>query len=363
VESAEENDDETVEWKIVCSRLDVLASTRGENGEDWGRLLSFKDGDARVHEWAMPMEMLAGDGHAYRERLLSMGLIIEPGKKARERLHQYIASTMPTARARAVSRVGWHGGSFVLPDAVIGKAGISGDAAERILIQNTSALEHAFRASGGLEDWQREIASHCRGNSRLVFAVSAAFAPPLLYVLDEESGGFHFSGASTIGKTTDLIAAGSVWGGGGIKGYLRQWRATANGLEGVASLHCDTLLCLDEIAQVSAREAGEVAYMLANGQGKSRAHRDGSGKPPLVWRTLFMSTGELSLADKVAEDGRRSATAGQQLRVLDVPADAGGDSAFSTPSTVLKTEIFLRAILRRRRPNSTVRRAGRFLRK
>jgi putative DNA primase/helicase len=39
---------------------------------------------------------------------------------------------------------------------------------------------------------------------------------------------------------------------------------------------------------------------------------------------LFLSSGEISIADKVAEDGRgRRVTAGQQVRVVDIPADAG----------------------------------------
>jgi uncharacterized protein (DUF927 family) len=36
-----------------------------------------------------------------------------------------------------------------------------------------------------------------------------------------------------------------------------------------------------------------------------------------------LSTGEISLADKIGEDGRRPATAGQKVRVIDLPADAG----------------------------------------
>src|SRR5262249_46805279 len=105
-------------------------------------------------------------------------------------------------------------------------------------------------------------------------------------------------------------------------GYLRQWRATANGLEGIAALHCDTLLCLDELSEVNPREAGNIAYMLANGQGKARARRDGSARPAFVWRVLFLSSGEITLVDKVREDDRQRATAGQQVRILDIPADA-----------------------------------------
>jgi putative DNA primase/helicase len=317
VEYADAHNDE-IDWVFVCSRLDIAAVTRNEIGEEWGRLLTFRDDDGREHRWAMPMELLAGDGTTYRERLLSMGVHIGPGPKARHRLHEYIQTTTPATRVRSVSRLGWHGGVFVLPDAVFGDPG-----QERVIYQTAYATEHGFRVSGTLSEWQEHVAIPCAGNSRLVFAVSCAFAASLVYLVNGESVGYHLRGPSSLGKTTAILVGGSVVGGGDLKGYMRQWRATANGLEGVAALHCDSLLCLDEISQLSSREAGEVAYLLANGQGKSRARRDGSGKPPAAWRTVFLSTGEISLADKVGEDGHRLATAGQQVRVIDVAADAG----------------------------------------
>jgi putative DNA primase/helicase len=105
-----------------------------------------------------------------------------------------------------------------------------------------------------------------------------------------ESGGFHFRGASSIGKSTALLAAGSVWGGGGRNGFLTSWRATSNGLEGVAVTHNDALVCLDELSLVAARDASESAYMLANGSGKSRAARNGSLRKPAEWALLFLSS-------------------------------------------------------------------------
>src|ERR1041384_3352583 len=62
--------------------------------------------------------------------------------------------------------------------------------------------------------------------------------------------------------------------------------------------------------------------MLANGVGKSRAHRDGSIRVSAQWRLLFLSTGELKLAYKMREYVRR-AKAGQEVRLVDVPANAG----------------------------------------
>ena len=92
----------TVEWKWFCSRLEIDAETRSNEGEEWGRLLRVTDRDGRVKFWAMPMAMLAGDGTAYRERLLSLGLIISPGKFARDALHEYVSTARPKAKARCV---------------------------------------------------------------------------------------------------------------------------------------------------------------------------------------------------------------------------------------------------------------------
>jgi putative DNA primase/helicase len=307
-----------IEEVPVCSRLEVVSLTRDSNGGEWGRLLQFRDPDGRMHEWAMPTEMLAGDGTEYRRRLWEQGLTIWPSRDARFALHEYISQCRPAGRARAVTRVGWHDNVFVLPDAVYGDT-----QGERTLYQSAVAIAHAFNMRGSLEDWQRNVAALCIDNSRLLFAVSVGFATALLHLTGDESGGFNYVGRSSVGKTTALRVGGSVWGGSQTpSGYLRPWRATANGLEGVAALHCDTVLCLDELSEVNAREAGNIAYMLANGQGKARAQRDGSARPAFEWRVLFLSSGEITLADKVREDERQRPTAGQQVRVLDIPADA-----------------------------------------
>ena len=87
-------------------------------------------------------------------------------------------------------------------------------------------------------------------------------------------------------------------------------------------MHNDTLLLLDELAQVDPRAAAQIAYMLANGKGKGRASRDGGARKISEWLTIFISTGEISLSTKMSEGGKHS-TAGQEVRVLDIPADAG----------------------------------------
>jgi len=110
-----------------------------------------------------------------------------------------------------------------------------------------------------------------------------------------------------------------VYGG---RNYLQRWRATDNGIESLAAQHSDGLLCLDELAQMDGRVAGEAAYMLANGQGKQRANRTGGARNRLAWRLLFFSAGEIGLAEHMGEANKRT-RAGQELRMIDLPADAG----------------------------------------
>lgn len=313
-------DGETLPLAWICSPLRITAMTRDADGNAWGRLLEFRDQDKRPHRWAMPLELLAGDGSEYRRALLGMGLEIAPSLQARQRLTEYIQTAPVTARARCVQKTGWHDGAFVLPDTTHGENG------ERVLLQSLHDPA-AMRTAGTLEQWRDSVGRFCIGNSRLSLAVSTAFAAPLLGITGDESGGLNFQGASSTGKTTALAAAVSVWGG---SDYLQRWRATTNGLEATATAHNDALLCLDELAQVEAKEAGSVAYMLANGAGKQRARRDGLAKPKATWRMLFLSAGEIGLAQHMREAGKK-ARAGQEVRLADIPADAGaGHGLFET---------------------------------
>ncbi|MBF0191724.1 MAG: DUF927 domain-containing protein [Magnetococcales bacterium] len=297
----------------ICSPLHVTARTRDAFQGNHGRLLEFDDPDGHHHTWSMPMSLLAGDGAELRSTLLSKGLELSTARKARDLLADYLQRARPAVVATCVERVGWHGGAFVLPDQTIGAV------SERILLQTGEFEQTGFEMSGTLEDWQREVAAKCAGNSRLVFAVSAAFAAGLLHLVGDESGGFNFTGQSSSGKTTALTAAVSVWGG---PGRLQRWRATANGLESLAAIHNDTLLCLDELAQVSPQEAGEIAYLLANGTGKARSNRDGSARRKAAWRLLFLSAGEIGLSEHMRTVGK-TARAGQEVRLADIPADTG----------------------------------------
>ncbi|MFL9871362.1 DUF927 domain-containing protein [Paraburkholderia megapolitana] len=316
----------------VSTRIDVIAETRNEMNSEWGYLLEFTDRDSILKRWAVPAALFAGDGTELRRTLLDMGVKLGVTQIARTQIANYIQMAQPDERVRCVPRVGWHDGAFVLPDRVIGTG------KESMIYQADMPIQSQFRDSGALDDWRREVAAYCVGNSRLLFCVATAFAGPLLHFSGLQSGGFHLLGTTSKGKSTGGVIAASVFGSGN---YVRSWKATDNALEAVATQHSDALLVLDEIGQVEARLVGDVIYMLANESGKARATRNGTAKPVLSWRLLFLSNGEKGVAALMAE-ANKPMKGGIEVRLPAIPAEVGEMGVveelhgFETPAALIE---------------------------
>jgi uncharacterized protein (DUF927 family) len=301
----------------ICPPLEVAARTSDFNAEGCGKLVRFRNRQGYEKRCIIASASLIGEGPEALQRLISMGFKPNRDRKSLELLKDYVYEAEPEKDIRCVSQIGWHCQYFVFPDESIGPNG-----SDEVLFHSEYAPEHLYRTAGSLEEWRSSIASRCAGNSRLVFAVSVAFAAALLDLLKADGVGFHFRGLSSTGKTTALLAAGSVWGGGGQNGFLDTWRATANGLEARAALHNHALLCLDEFGEVSEREVGEIVYALGNGGGKGRMTKHITSRASNTFKLLYLSSGERSLSDAMKSAGRH-AKGGQEVRLVDIEADAG----------------------------------------
>ncbi|MGD0186966.1 MAG: DUF927 domain-containing protein [Roseiarcus sp.] len=314
----------TIDSTWICAPFEILGACRDPNGSSWGKLIRFRDADGRTHDRHISDAALQGDFPKLCADLADAGLRISPLQQ--RGLAEYLSSLSVDGRVTVVNRTGWHdiGGKhvFALPSEAIGV----GDGA-RVIID--AAALGPYEARGSLDDWKQGVGGLTSGHALPVFMVSAALAGPLVHLVGAEGGGVHVFGNTSIGKSAMLQAAASVWGRGDTGGYVRSWRATANGLEGAAASATDTCLVLDELGLAEPRDVAASVYSLANGQGKARATRDGSLRDPKSWRVSVLSSGELPLEAKLGEDRGRRARAGQLLRVLDIPADRGlGFGAF-----------------------------------
>ena len=308
---AKYNKDGVDKERRICSYLKILAQTRTGTGTGWGRLLEWRDNDNAMHKWAMPMNLLAGDSTDVASELLDSGLFIAPGKKSL--VLEYIQCADTIARITCTDRTGWHGNAYITPDKNYG------DDADTYVYQG--ALSNAaIKQAGTLEDWIANVSACAIGNSRAAFAMSAGFAGALVELANIESGGFQFTGESKDGKTTCVKMAASIFGVP--DKYKRLWRNTANALESIATMHNDGLLILDELKMCPAKDAGEIAYALTNGQEKGRLNKTTALKAAKSWRLMYFSTGEISLPDHIKSAGLK-VFAGQEVRHADIPSDAG----------------------------------------
>ena len=314
------NDDDaaniTFKFKaFVCSPIEVIAKTRDTDSGTWGRLLQWRDDDSVLHTWSMPLSLLQGDAREYRRELASQGLNITTNPKQRSYLDTYIQNYPIHKRALCVDRLGWHEAQYILPDGAIGS-----DGKQLIVYQSAHAINSTITQQGTLEQWRDELCKKLAEQSRFVFSIACAFAGQLLALLDDDGGGFHLLGSSSMGKSLSLKLAASVWGKP--DSYTKTWRSTDNALEGTASEHNDSFLPLDEISECDPKVVGKAVYMLANGQGKGRSTTTGHNRIAKTWRIIFLSNGEESLQNFMAQAGQKT-NAGIEVRVAHIDADAG----------------------------------------
>lgn len=302
----------------------VVAHCRDGAKQHWGALLRWFDRDDVKHELAVPAGRFHEQGGALPAELANAGLPIVPGKE--RKLLEYFGNCHPVIRHRAATMLGWQDGlsAFVLPKETLGETA----SRERVVYQpdQYSPTLATVYPRGALEGWQQHIAAVCQGNPVLAFGVSAAFAAPLFDVVGLEGGGVHLFGVTSHGKTTCLQVAASVWGDGSdpaegrLSAYVKKWNLTKNATEGLAEAHNDLPLCLDEVGEADAQDFGRMIYQLAGGVGKQRMRESATLKPPKVWRTLVLSTGELPAAEAVEQAGR-VVRGGQLARMIDLPAN------------------------------------------
>ncbi|MDO5612929.1 MAG: DUF927 domain-containing protein [Paracoccus sp. (in: a-proteobacteria)] len=309
----------------LSTPIHVEAITQDGNGKGWGRMVCVISPTGQRNRTILTAADIAEGARAGVFRVLSsLGATLPAGARLRDRLLDYLMEAHPDRQITVAERTGWHEetGAFVLPD-----ASFSNDLVAPAVIYHNPAADGArnpYQVKGTLAAWKDQVAEPCRGNSRLVFALSAACVGPLLRLIGGEGGVFHFSGPSSIGKSTLLAIAGSFWGGGGLHGFRETWRATDNALESKALAYSDALICLDELGQSEAGAAQRATYMLAQGAGKARMDRGGTARAAAEWRINALSSGEIGMLEKLAEGrGAFVLKDGQEARFVEIPADAG----------------------------------------
>ena len=294
----------------ISSNIEIKASARDKFKSSWSKIAEISDMEGNRHTCLLPYTSLTNRGDEALNILLSDGLRLEPGTRAKSLLINFLMLNNPIKMALISDKNGWVGDSTekYLPFDL----GEQADGSDYLCLK-TSPSKPTYTQSGTFEDWKEHIGKKCDGNPLLMLMIILGLAGPMLKIMGKAGFGIHLYGNSTDGKTTCLNVAASVNGAD-----LATWRATDNALEGVAAAHNDNSLFLDEINQCDPDVVGATAYMLPNGKGKLRSTKSGNIKSPLEWNLLFGSAGEQTIADTINKSLKNKAMAGQEVRVINI---------------------------------------------
>ncbi len=256
-----------------------------------------------------------GDTRAMVAELVPIGAPMHAGH-ARHLLQWFarmeLANESRLQPVTITNRTGWRGVSgFMLdalvtaPDATASQTVLPGRELRRLV---TGAL----RARGTLDEHLTALRAFWTASPYARLMICAALATPLLGPLDERGFALHLFGDTNTGKSSMLKAAASVFGdpseGGG---WCGTWNISPSAAELRATMLTDLPQCFDEVGMASLEHVQKLIYTLVGGEGRARATRDSTMRGVTQWRTVVLSTGEITLADE-------HMAAGAQARVLDV---------------------------------------------
>ncbi|WP_444461587.1 DUF927 domain-containing protein [Rhodobacter capsulatus] len=294
-----------------CDAFTIVGRTHDHATQALGTLIEHGG-----HRYVILDSDIHATGNALQKRLSNIGIRVTHGHQY---LHRMFTSLKGLPFFLTTDKSGWYEKSFVQQNGTI-----IGD--DQIYLVNADLTRN--QQNGTLETWQENVAALAADHPKLLFALATAFSGPLLEKLGDEFLGVHYYGQSSIGKSTALQVATSLFGRYD-KDQKSTWRATDNGLENTCRKANSSLLALDEIGEVDAKKVKSIIYMISQGKGKDRMTASGGTPQAKTWRLSLLSTGEISINDLLSKAGE-NATGGLHVRLLNIDADTGINGIFST---------------------------------
>jgi putative DNA primase/helicase len=327
-------DEDDQAFQITANHVSVSFICRDAGGNRWTFCLNWKTPDGKNRWKLIPVPRLVSDWPALLAELSNEGLFVQMNGVRQFRSYLSLAcGSADLPKVRLVTEVGFFplnpeqpegAFGFMLPSGAILPEGATVEETRYLPPFDHPALA-AYGSAGDGEEWKRQVARAER-NVLVVFGAAAGLAATMLQVSGSENCGFHLHGLSSSGKTTACQVGMSVWGCAADpqathKPTLFQtWAATNNGREVMAASCSGGPMFLDEIGSMPQGLALAI-YPLLNGRGKTRMTEYGGMRPQHTWRVLVLSTGEISVFERVMQEPQRQAMMGELVRFPEIPTD------------------------------------------
>lgn len=330
-----EDDKETVQ--VTATRVHVAFMCSEANGKGHGFCLTWLNRNGKECSKVITMPRLVSDWNPLLGELGDEGLfILSPRHLKLFLLETCSRATLP--EVRLITEIGFFplnpddpdgAYGFMLPSGAILPVDAGLGQVKAGELRYRAPFEHkalgAYQVAGTHEEWKAGVAP-AEGNALVVFCTCAVLGSVMLKVYGGENCGFHLYGLSSTGKSTAAQVGMSVLGcaadpqSSSKPTIFGSWSATDNGREIMAACASGAAILMDELDSCP-KGASVTVYPIMNGVGKVRMRGTGSMAQQHTWRLLALSTGELSLYERIMREPQREAMLGELSRFLDIPVD------------------------------------------
>jgi hypothetical protein len=266
-------------------------------------------------------EFAANRGQPAKKALFEAGLRTELNGEAT--VLDLLKRSSPETEIAIVHRPGWHRAPaqphsvFIAPNGEI----LSAERIVDLELALSARMSPQTAKSGTLEDWCRavEIALAVHDCPHWTLGVVGAFAGPIVELTGLDTLGIDFTGRTSSGKTLAQRLAASAWSTPDHRrgGLFQSARATVNAMEALAQRASGTVLALDDLGNLDAKQVSALLYAVSGGAGKRRMRTDGTTREPVSWVTFAILSSECSLEEKV-RSVKGEWLAGMAARIVDI---------------------------------------------
>jgi putative DNA primase/helicase len=303
----------------LCKDLEVIGQGIDDYGDHY-RLLSWCDSLTKQDQTLALPAAAIGEREGWG-LLNSKGLAVASGRMAREKLADYLQSEGDKTCYAIANQSGWKHGAFVLPTGEV-----IGTPESKIFYPASATHRPAFAQRGTSEGWRNNVGALAKDNPLPMTAVACSLAGAVLELIGARDGiGLHLHTETSGGKSTCADIAASIWGNP--SKIMQSWDGTSIGLTNSAEFANSMMLYLDEIGAGDARKMGSIIYTMLNGVSRTQGRKEGGNRAKRTWLMTLISTGEIPMGQFLNEGGQ-AVRGGQEIRMLDIPADGGKYRAF-----------------------------------
>lgn len=223
---------------------------------------------------------------------------------------------------RIVDQPGRCGDSYVLPNGeIIGEA----------IVYPTFSASAEYGTLGydvgGTVQGANDLMASIEGQHRTQVLAALSLSAEVAADMGVEMGGLNLLAGSSGGKTTSLCVATSTRAMGATgktdkRGAVRSANVTSFAASLIAARLTGGVLTADEIKECDPETLERLVYEVPNGAPKAAGKSSGDLRKALSWSVCLMMTGEMTVKQHLEAKGLQH-YAGQAVRIVDIPADAG----------------------------------------